>query len=47
MRIKLTINDTELTGTLGNGPAARDFATLLPLTAAVSVASASPTYRGL
>src|SRR3954447_15640972 len=32
MRIKLTINGTQLTGTLGEGPAARDFATLLPLT---------------
>jgi hypothetical protein len=32
MRIKLTINGTELTGTLGQGPAARDFATLLPMT---------------
>jgi len=32
MRIKLTINGTELTGTLDEGPAARDFATLLPLT---------------
>src|SRR3954471_6027399 len=32
MRIKLTINGTELTGTVDEGPAARDFATLLPLT---------------
>ena len=32
MRIKLTMNGTELTGTLGEGRAARDFATLLPLT---------------
>ena len=32
MRIKITINGTELSGTIGEGPAARDFATLLPLT---------------
>src|SRR4051794_2784004 len=32
MRIKLTINDTQLSGTLGAGPAARDFSALLPLT---------------
>lgn len=32
MRIKLTVNGTELTGTLGKGAAARDFAALLPLT---------------
>src|SRR4051812_32891808 len=32
MRIKLTINGIELTGTLDEGPAARDLATLLPLT---------------
>jgi hypothetical protein len=36
MRIKLTINGTELTGTLGEGTAARDFATLLPLTVEVT-----------
>src|SRR3954463_14664882 len=32
MRFKLTVDGTELTGTLDEGPAARDFATLLPLT---------------
>src|SRR3954447_15719610 len=32
MRIKLTVNGAELTGTLGEGAAARDFAALLPLT---------------
>jgi hypothetical protein len=36
MRIKLTINRTELTGTVGEGPAARDFAKLLPLTVELS-----------
>ncbi|WP_256796271.1 cyclophilin-like fold protein [Terrabacter sp. Ter38] len=32
MRIQLTVNGAELTGTLGEGAAARDFAALLPLT---------------
>jgi hypothetical protein len=36
MRIKLTISGTQLSGTLGEGPAARDFALLLPLTVALS-----------
>ena len=36
MRIKLTVNDTELTGTLGEGAVARDFAALLPLTVELS-----------
>jgi hypothetical protein len=47
MRIKLTINGTELTGTLGEGAAARDFATLLPLTAEVSDFNGRERVTGL
>jgi hypothetical protein len=36
MRIKLTLNGSELAGTLGEGAAARDFAALLPLTVELS-----------
>jgi hypothetical protein len=36
MRIRLTVNGSELTGTLGEGAAARDFAALLPLTVELS-----------
>lgn len=36
MRITITLNGSELTGTLGEGAAARDFATLLPLTVELS-----------
>ena len=36
MRIKLTVNGTELAGTLGDGAAAHDFAALLPLTLALT-----------
>ena len=36
MRIKLTVNGVELTGTLGEGAAGRDFAALLPLTVELS-----------
>jgi hypothetical protein len=36
MRIKLTVNGTELAGTLGEGAAARDFAALLPLAVELS-----------
>ena len=36
MRIKLTLNGSELAGTLGEGAAARDFAALLPLTVQLS-----------
>ena len=36
MRIKVMVNGSELTGTLGEGAAARDFAALLPLTVELS-----------
>jgi hypothetical protein len=36
MRIKLTVDGSELAGTLGEGAAARDFAALLPLALTVT-----------